>query len=173
MSAETHKAEAKEYTMTTTHLFDAPIDAVWRAWSDAGQVMRWWGPTRFTSPICKMDFREGGTTLVCMRAPAEYGGQDMYNTWSYTKIVPKERIEFVNCFSDAEGNVLDPAQLGLPPGIPMSVPHVITLRDAGNGKTELTVTEYGYANEEITQISKAGMDQCLEKMAASLRGERA
>jgi uncharacterized protein YndB with AHSA1/START domain len=173
MSAETHKVETQEYTMTTTHLFDAPLDALWRAWSDAEQVMRWWGPTGFTSPICKMDFREGGTTLVCMAAPAEYGGQEMYNTWSYSRIVPQERIEFASRFSDAEGKVLDPAQLGLPPGIPMSVPHVITFKEVGGGKTELTVTEYGYTNAEITQISKAGMDQCLEKMAASLSGARA
>jgi hypothetical protein len=32
----------------------------------------------------EMDFRVGGASLVCMRAPAEYGGQDMYHTWTYT-----------------------------------------------------------------------------------------
>jgi uncharacterized protein YndB with AHSA1/START domain len=161
---------AQTYNMVTTHHIDAPLSRVWQAWSDADAVMRWWGPHGFTSPVCKMDFREGGTTLVCMRAPAEYGGQDMYNTWNYTKIVPQERIEFVQRFSDAEGNTIDPAAMGLPPGIPASVPHVITLKAVGDNQCELTVSEFGYANPQVVEISKAGMDQCLEKMAASLAG---
>jgi hypothetical protein len=35
-----------------------------------------------------------------MRAPQEFGGQDMYTTWSYQKIVPMERIEYILNFSD-------------------------------------------------------------------------
>ncbi len=62
-----------------------------------------------------MDFREGGTSLVCMRAPAEYGGQDLYNTWTYTRIVPNERIEFVQHFADQDGNKVSPTAHGLPP----------------------------------------------------------
>lgn len=58
--------------------------------------------TSFTSPLAKMDFREGGVSLVCMRAPKEFGGFDMYNTWTYTKIVPHERIEFTLNFSDKD-----------------------------------------------------------------------
>ena len=92
----------------------------------------------------------------------------MYNTWNYTKIVPTERIEFVQHFSDENGSTLDPAALGLPPGIPNSVRHVITLKPVNGDQCELTVTEYGYANPQIVEISKAGMDQCLEKMAMSL-----
>ncbi len=42
-----------------------------------------------------MDFREGGTSPVCMRAPQEMGGQDMDSTWAYQKIVPMQRIEFI------------------------------------------------------------------------------
>ena len=65
--------------------------------------MQWWGPEGFTCPVAKMDFREGGTSLVCMRAPKEFGGQDMYNTWSYRKIVPLERIEYILNFTDKDG----------------------------------------------------------------------
>ena len=160
--------ETNSYNMMTTRHFDASIERIWHAWSNADHVMQWWGPVGFTSPICKMDFREGGTTLVCMRAPVEYGGQDMYNTWHYTKIVPMERIEFTQHFSDGDGKSIDPAQLGLPAGIPAAVPHVITFRTAGDGQTAMTVTEFGYSNADVVAISKAGMEQCLDKMAASL-----
>src|SRR6185503_6079349 len=109
-----------------------------KAWSDPEYVMQWWGPKGFTSPSAKMDFREGGTSLVCMRAPAEYGGQDMYNTWTYSKIEPLERIEFINKFADAHGAQLDPAQMPTPPGVPSEVPHVITFKRLADTKTEMT-----------------------------------
>ena len=65
------------FDMILTRTFDAPKARVWRAWSDAEEVMRWWGPEGFTSPMCRMDFREGGTTLVSMRSEQ---GWDLYNT---------------------------------------------------------------------------------------------
>src|SRR5882724_9424216 len=45
--------------LVITRLFAAPIERVWRAWTDPEYVMRWWGPTGFTSPLCRTDFREG------------------------------------------------------------------------------------------------------------------
>jgi uncharacterized protein YndB with AHSA1/START domain len=149
--------------MVLTYTFHASPEQVWKAWSDGNLVMRWWGPKVFTAPVVKMDFREGGTTLVCMRSP---DGHDMYSTWHYQKIVPLQRIEYLFKFSDKDGKQLDPAAIGLPPGIPKEVPHVVTFKDLGNGNTEVTVTEYGYANDQIVEMSKAGMKECLDKMAA-------
>ncbi len=155
--------------LTVTRTFDAPVESVWKQWSDSDKVRKWWGPKSFTSPLAKMDFREGGVSLVCMRAPKEFGGFDMYNTWTYKKIVPHERIELVLNFSDKDGNKLDPAKIGLPAGIPQDVPHVITFKALGDNKTELTVTEYGYTTDQAVEISKAGLEQCLDKMAESLK----
>jgi uncharacterized protein YndB with AHSA1/START domain len=159
----------KKFNVVVTRVFDAPVEQVWKAWSDSAQVMRWWGPSGFTSPLARMDFRVGGNSLVCMRAPKEYGGQDMYNTWSYQKIDPLERIEFILNFSDKEGNKLDPAKMGLPPGIPPDVPHVIDFKALDGNKTEITVTEYGYTLQEAVGLSKSGLEQCLDKMAASFK----
>jgi uncharacterized protein YndB with AHSA1/START domain len=159
-------SQNETYDVVVTRTFDAPKERVWRAWSDPDQVMTWWGPQGFTSPSCRMDFREGGTTLVCMRS--EQGGE-LYNTWTYRSIEPMDRIEFVQGFADADGNQLDPAALGLPPQIPAEVPHVVTLRAIDDATTELTVHEFGYPNEQIVEVSRAGMEQCLDKMAASLR----
>ena len=114
-----------------------------------------------------MDFREGGTSFVCMRAPAEFGGFDMYNTWTYNQITPIERIEFIQKFADQNGNQVDPAEMGIPPGVPREVPHVITFKALNDNQTELTVTEIGYTSDHAHDISKVGMEQCLDKMAAS------
>jgi uncharacterized protein YndB with AHSA1/START domain len=150
-------------SVVVTRIFDAPVEFVWKAWVEPDYVMQWWGPQGFTSPVAKMDFREGGKSLVCMRSP---DGQDMFNTWTYEKIVPNERIEYIFNFSDKDGNKLNPAAIGMPLGIPEDGHHVVTFKDLGNGKTEMTVTEHGYTNDQIVKLSKAGLEQCIDKMSA-------
>jgi uncharacterized protein YndB with AHSA1/START domain len=160
---ETTKS-GKHRDLVVTRAFDAPVELVWKAWSDAEQVMRWWGPAGFTSPSADMDFREGGTSHVCMRAPKEFGGQDMYNTWAYRKIEPHKLIEFILNFTDKDGTKLDPAKMGMLPGIPQDVRHVITFKAVDDNRTEMTVTEYGYTSDQAHDLSKVGLEQCLDKM---------
>jgi uncharacterized protein YndB with AHSA1/START domain len=90
--------------VVVTRVLDAPVEEVWRAWSDPAYMTQWWEPMGFTSPGAEMDFRVGGASLVCMRAPAEYGGQDMYHTWTYTRIDAHEWIEFVSNFADEDAH---------------------------------------------------------------------
>jgi uncharacterized protein YndB with AHSA1/START domain len=158
------KPDAKD--LVVTRVFDASIDRVWKAWSDGNDVMQWWGPTGFTSPVAKMDFREGGSSLVCMRSP---DGHHMYNTWTYKKIVPNNRIEFVLDWADENGKRVDPSAMGLPPTMPRDVRHVITFKTIAPNKTEMTVTEFGYTSQEHYDLSKAGLEECLDKMAALFR----
>ncbi len=157
---------AKKRDLVVTRVLDAPVEWVWKAWTDPKYVMQWWGPTAFTCPVAEMDFREGGTSLVCMRAPKDFGGQDMYNTWTYRKIVPMQSIEYILNFADKDGKVIDPATLGLPPDMPQEVRNLVTLKDLGNGKTEMTITEYDWAVGHMMDMSKMGLEQCLDKMAA-------
>ena len=151
---------------------DAPPDLAWRAWSDPEQIRPWWGPVGFTCPRADVDFRVGGSTLVTMHAPAEYGGFSMHNRWTYTAITEPSRIEFVSTFADADGNVIDPAAAGIPPGVPAEVPHVVDLEPLPGGRTLVTVTESGYTQEDARAQSQLGQEQCLDKMQALLAGGR-
>jgi uncharacterized protein YndB with AHSA1/START domain len=155
-----------QHNVFTTRIFDAPVERVWEAWKEPELVKQWWGPGPFTCPVAEMDVREGGRSLVCMRAPQEYGGQDWYNTWTYTKVVPNERMEYIINFTDNQGNKLNPADLGLPPGVPEDGHHVVTFRSLDGNRTEMTMIEHGYTTEESRDISKMGLEQCLDKMAA-------
>ena len=157
--------ETKKRNVVVNRVIDAPVDQVWKAWSESNYVMQWWGPTGFNCPLAAMDFREGGTSLVCMRAPKEFGGSDMYNTWTYSQIIPLERIEFIAKFADQNGNQIDPAEIGIPSGVPDEVRHVITFKALNNAQTELTVTEFGYTSDQAHDISKLDMEQCIDKMA--------
>lgn len=152
--------------VVVTRVFDAPVDRVWKAWSDPEDVKRWWGPHGFTCPVARMDVREGGSSLVCMRAPQEFGGFEVCSTWTYTMIVPNERIEYTFTFADRSGARRTPAQLGIPAGVPEDGRHVVTFRDLGDTRTEMTVTEHGYTTDQAHDTSKMGLEQCLDKMAA-------
>ena len=158
MTAET------THDMVLTRTFDASTERVWQAWTEPDLVKRWWGPQGFTAPVAEMDVREGGTSLVCMRAPAEFGGQDFYSTWTYGRVVPGERLEYVQRFTDGDRTPVDPTDLGLPADIPREVPHVVTFTALGADRTEVTVTESGYPSTANVEVSRMGMAQCLDKM---------
>jgi uncharacterized protein YndB with AHSA1/START domain len=159
---------AKIHDLVITRIFSAPVELVWKAWTDPEYVMRWWGPDYFTSPSAKIDFREGGTSLVCMRAPADFGGLDMYSTWVYQKIVPMERIEFVQNLADENGNLIDPLTIGMPPEFPRDTRTVVIFKDLGNSKTEMTVTQFGMPapDTEMGKNAELGLNQSLDKMVA-------
>lgn len=162
--AEARASKDGTKDLIVTRRFAAPVDAVWKAWTSSDQVKRWWGPNGFSCPVAKMDVREGGTSLVAMRSP---DGKVMTNSWTYSKVVPRERLEFVLDWADPNGKKIDPAALGLPPDMPRNVRHVITFKSLGPNDTEMTITEFGYTSDQHFNLSKQGLEQSLDKMAAS------
>jgi len=154
---------AKQVEVTRT--FNAPVEMVWKVWTEPELVKRWWGPKHFTSPVARLDFREGGKSIVSMLAPKEMGGQEHYSVWEYTKIIPLEIIEFIQCLSDSEGNKIDPVKVGMPPDFPADIKTVVTFRAVADSKTEMTVTEYAEFGS-ISNFAQIGLEQSIEKMAA-------
>jgi len=154
--------------LTFTRTFDAPIEKVWQAWQDPELVKQWWGPDGFTAPLAQMDFREGGISLVCMESP-DFGKH--FSTWHYQKIVPMQRIEYVHNLADEHGGKIDPASVGMPPDFPQDQLHAVTFKALGDGQTELTVIEHGWTEGQMMEMSRMGMEQCLDKMAMCLAAD--
>lgn len=154
----------KKKDLVVTRVFDAPVELVWKCWTDSELVMRWSGPNGFTCPIAKLDFREGGTSLVCMREPKEFGGKDMYSIWFYKKIMPMKLIEITSNLSDKDGKALDPVTLGLPPEFTKDIRMVVTFKKVGSDKTEMTVTQYDWTVSQMSDMAEAGWNQSLDKM---------
>jgi hypothetical protein len=46
------------------------------------------------------------------------------------------------------------------------------MRDLGDGRTQVEVVESGYTDEQVRAMSQAGQEQCLDKLAALLDGQR-
>lgn len=154
---------AKQIEVTKT--FNAPVEMVWKVWTDSELVKRWWGPKHYTSPVAKIDFREGGKSLVSMKAPKEMGGQEFYSLWEYVKIIPLQTIEFIQNLSDEHGNKTDPVKLGMPSDFPLDIRTVVTFREIADSKTEMIVTEYAEFGT-ISNFAQIGLEQSLGKMVA-------
>ena len=157
------KISVEKRDLVITHVFDAPVESVWKAWVDPKLVMQWWGPHGFTAPLAKIDFREGGTSLVCMSSP-QFG--DQYSTWQYEEIVPMKRIEYIHNLADKDGDKIDPTSIGMPADFPQDLCNLVTFKAVGDNQTEIIVTEYDWTVGQMMELSKMGMEQCLEKMAA-------
>ena len=151
--------------LTVSRIFNAPLEDVWKVWTEPELVMRWWGPDMFTCPSANIDFREGGRSIVCMRAPSQLGGQDMYSIWDYKKIVPMKSIEFVQNLADKSGKKMQPTQLGMPPDFPEDVRTVVTFKEIKKGQVEMIVTEYADFGQ-ISHFAKLGLEQSMNKMLA-------
>ena len=135
-----------------TRIFDAPRELVWKAWTDPHIVMQWWGPTGFTSPACKIDFRVGGHYLFCMRTP---DGQDYWSGGEYREILAPERIVSVLFYADQNGKV------DTPDNNDVEVRDVVTFDDMGNGQTKLIFKRsYWDEGEDV------GSNQIFDKLAA-------
>ena len=149
-----------------TRIINAPVATVWKMWTDPKAVTKWWGPADYTAPSARVDLREGGMYLFCMRAPQDQGGQDSYTVGEYKGVVPMEKLVFTQSLADADGEKLSKDQL--PPDFPENVLMTITFKEV-NGMTELTITEKGWTPSQMSVFAYAGMHQSLDKLAIVLK----
>lgn len=63
--------KAKEFDFERT--YRAPLDTVWRAWTDPEMLRQWWGPEKTFVPECEIDPRVGGRIYVVMEAGEAMG----------------------------------------------------------------------------------------------------
>jgi len=66
--------------LKVSRTFEAPLEMLWKAWTEPEQFMKWYGPKGFTAPTCEIDLREGGRHLWSMKSP---DGRQMYFTGNY------------------------------------------------------------------------------------------
>src|SRR5690554_280300 len=64
-----------------TRSFDAPLDMVWSAWTEAEILDQWWAPKPWVAKTKTMDFREGGFWLYAMVGPEN---EEHYGRVDYT-----------------------------------------------------------------------------------------
>jgi uncharacterized protein YndB with AHSA1/START domain len=125
-------AQSGEKAFELTRVFDAPRELVFKAWTDAGALARWWGPKGCTIAVHNLELRPGGVFHYSMQLP---NGQKMFGKFVYREIAPPERIVFVNSFSDEKGGT---TRSPYDPKWPLEILNTLALTER-EGKTTLTL----------------------------------
>jgi uncharacterized protein YndB with AHSA1/START domain len=81
--------------------FNAPLEQVWKAWTDSAILDQWWAPKPFQTITKHQDFREGGHWLYAMKGP---DGVEHWCRENYVKIDDRQSIRSTDAFCDEEGN---------------------------------------------------------------------
>jgi uncharacterized protein YndB with AHSA1/START domain len=141
---------------------DAPVELIWRMWTDPEHFAAWYGPDGASIPVARMDVRVGGTRLVCMQVETPRGAMTMWFTGEYLEVVPGKRLVYTESMSDENGNVLSPAEVGMPAGHPTTTEIRVELDDL-EGRTRMVMTHAGIP---AGSPGAAGWAMALDKLAA-------
>ena len=104
----TFTVDKENLTVKVERSFDAPLDLVWAAWTEAALLEQWWGPKPYRAETKSMDFKEGGRWLYAMVGPQ---GERHWGLKSFSKIEPRKSFTYRSFFCDENGSV-SPAAAG-------------------------------------------------------------
>lgn len=146
-------AKNKSNELQLTRVYDAPVKAVWDAWTDEKQVGQWWGPRGFTITTHSKDLRPGGQWIYTMHGP---DGVDYPNMTTYYEVEPCARLVY-----DHGANDKQPALF-----------RVTALFSENAGKTTLSMTMAFASAEAAIEaqkfIKKAGGESTWDRLAEYL-----
>ena len=145
-------------------VFNAPIELVWQMWTDPEHFARWYGPTGATIPVATIDATVGGTRLICMHVETPMGPRDMWFTGEHREVTPYMRLVYTESMCNADGNILAPADMGMPESHPTTTEVTVELTDV-DGRTRMTMTHAGIP---AGSPGEYGWNMALDKLAALL-----
>jgi uncharacterized protein YndB with AHSA1/START domain len=144
--------------LRASRVFSAPRATVFKAWSSADHIKRWFCPSGYSVPEATVEMRAGGRFEVCMRSPQ---GMEHWTKGTFTFVAP-ERLTI-------DHHVVDPCAGG-----PLfSAMTQVAFIDNGDGRTLLQVVQtYTVADpaqaEPILKGAPEGWRQTLDKLEAEV-----
>jgi uncharacterized protein YndB with AHSA1/START domain len=144
--------------------FDAPAELIWKMWTDPEHFAAWYGPDGATIPVAEMDVRVGGSRLVALEVQTPNGAMRMWFTGEFREVVANQRLVYTESMSDENGNVLSPADMGMPAGHPATTEVRVELEEVG-GRTKMVMTHAGVPGDSP---GAAGWGMAFDKLAAKV-----
>ncbi len=128
----------------------APVDRVWKAWTDPEALACWWGPKGMPTRVVVHDFRPGGHFLYAITPP---GGPEFWGRMDYRDIAPHHHLGFATAFSDAQGGL---TRHPMAPVWPLRMLNRVTLRPEGPGtRLSLSSAPLEGTAEEVAAFAQA------------------
>jgi uncharacterized protein YndB with AHSA1/START domain len=143
---------ATKQEIEITRVYDAPRELLWRAWTEPEQLVCWWGPSGWSTPLetVTMEVRPGGAFRLtsisdeCAEMPV---------VGVYREVVEPERLVLEEPPEHAwhEGSL-----------------SVVTFTDLGGGRTEVVLRATVQTTGEMRQAAERGMRGTLDRLAEHL-----
>ena len=139
-----------------TRIYDAPVKAVWDAWTDTEQVSQWWGPRGFTITTHSKNLKPGGNWDYTMHGP---DGVDYPNKTKYLEVEKHSKLVYDHGGNDERAPLF----------------RVTVLFSETNGKTKMDMSmalpTAEAANETRKIIQKHGGNSTWDRLAEYLDKE--
>jgi uncharacterized protein YndB with AHSA1/START domain len=147
--------DLKEKSILVSREFNAPVELVWKAFTESEILDQWWGPAPWRAETKFQDFSVGGYWLYAMVSPEN---EKHWGRMNYLSIDTHKNFHLEDVFCDEDGN----------PNLELPV---------STGSNEFTVTATGtlvefkmyYSTEkQLQEIIEMGFEQgitaCLEQL---------
>ena len=147
--------DLKEKSILVSRDFNAPVELVWRAFTESEILDQWWGPAPWRAETKFQDFSVGGYWLYAMVSPEN---EKHWGRMNYVSIDIHKNFQLEDAFCDENG-ILNPE-------LPVSKgSNVFTATSTGT-KVEFKIS---YTTEEqLLKIIEMGFEQgitaCLEQL---------
>ena len=129
--------------LTLVHVYDAPRDLVWQAYTDPKHIVQWEFAADWEAPFAETDLRPGGAFRIGMR-PADHSQEGFVFEGKYREVIKPERL----VQDTADGRVM-----------------TTTFEEVLGGGTRLTLSlEMAEAEEQ----ERTGWTQILENLGKHL-----
>lgn len=152
-------ARSTDLPFVMTRVVRAPLDQVWKAWTDRDELVQWFGPPGSKISHATMDLCEGGQFHYGLKSE---DGQMLWARWVFKKIVPMQRIESIMSFSDEQGGL---TQAPFDANWPLETYSVVTfVEHAGIGRGTVITLEWSVHNgaDQERQTFTAGHDSMTQ-----------
>ncbi len=132
--------------ITVIRYFDAPVDKVWRAWTEKDLLEKWWAPKPWKAVSKTMDFREGGSWLYAMEGPE---GERHWAKVDYKTIDKPRSFTCEDFFTDENGKRNT------------EMPHMYWKCEfmAEESRTKVTVTITADNSSDLEKIMEMGFEE--------------
>ena len=144
-------------TMRITAEFDAPVERVWRLWSDPRQLERWWGPPTYPATVVDHDLGPNGSVSYYMTSPE---GERHHGWWRVQEVDPPNRLRFLDGFADSDGKPNDE--------MPTTVATVTISEDGG--RTVMEIESQFPSREAMDQMIGMGMEEGISAAIGQIDG---
>jgi uncharacterized protein YndB with AHSA1/START domain len=134
-------------SITLHRVFTAPVEKVFKAFTNADAIASWLPPNGFTCKVHAMDVQIGGVYKMTFTNFGTGNGHSFGG--EYLEIIPNEKLQYTDVFDD--------------PNLPGKIITTIVFKQVVCG-TEILATQDGIPGEIPVEMCYLGWQESLDKL---------